>query len=850
MRIVQAAISNPDVSGIVVCGAAGVGKSRIAREALAAAAEAGSTVRWAGATASAQALPLGAFAAYAESATDSLQLVRSVIDSLTAGPEGAQVVLGVDDAHLLDDLSAFVLHQIVQRRGAKVILTLRDGEPVPPAVQDLWKGGELDRLDLQPLSMDELTALLEISLQGAVEPLVARRLWSLTRGNALYVRNIVEQEVGDGRLANHRGVWRWTGEPVLPPGLAELIDSRMGALPADVADVTDVLAVGEPIELASLVRITDADAVEEAEARGLISLEGRDTVEVRIAHPLYGEVRRNRAPATRLRRLRGLLANELAVSDHRDDIQVVVRRATLSLDADLTPEPDLFVRAAGGATWQVDVVLAERLARAAVRAGAGADAVFIHAYLLSWLGRGSEAEALLAENTVGSESGADCAKLTFIRATNRLFGLADDAGARQLIDEAEHIVEPTSRNCLEAARVVYCAATGSPGEALEAAQRTSFDDLPVAAARATAWAMTVAAGDAGRTTDAVAAAEAGYSVPIRGFLVICDAHANALVLAGHLAEAEVVAERLRQRGIDYPSPHLDPIMHGLAGRVALAGGRLVDACAILRPTVDGLTASEEAIGWTYRFCLPQVTALAMRGRVEDARLVSSALEQRFHPGWRYLDYERALALAWLSAAQGAVNEAIGMVFTAAETCRANGQFAAEVLCLQTAAQFGDGSFAARLVELAEMVEGPRARVAGRFAAAIGSSDAAELQAVADDFEQMGDLVAAADAAAHAAAVHRRNDRNGAALTCSARAEELARRCGGVDTPALRKALQRLPLTDREREVVMLIGEGLPTRQIAERLTLSVRTVEGHIYRAMAKTGAEDRDELAAMLPRF
>jgi DNA-binding CsgD family transcriptional regulator len=34
----------------------------------------------------------------------------------------------------------------------------------------------------------------------------------------------------------------------------------------------------------------------------------------------------------------------------------------------------------------------------------------------------------------------------------------------------------------------------------------------------------------------------------------------------------------------------------------------------------------------------------------------------------------------------------------------------------------------------------------------------------------------------------------------------------------------------------------------ERETLSVRTVEGHIYSAMAKTGAADRDELAAMLP--
>src|SRR5882757_3935779 len=62
------------------------------------------------------------------------------------------------------------------------------------------------------------------------------------------------------------------------------------------------------------------------------------------------------------------------------------------------------------------------------------------------------------------------------------------------------------------------------------------------------------------------------------------------------------------------------------------------------------------------------------------------------------------------------------------------------------------------------------------------------------------------------------------------------------------APERLPLTDREREIVMLIGQGLSNRDIATRLTLSVRTVESHIYKAMAKTGTSNRDELAGLLP--
>jgi DNA-binding NarL/FixJ family response regulator len=121
--------------------------------------------------------------------------------------------------------------------------------------------------------------------------------------------------------------------------------------------------------------------------------------------------------------------------------------------------------------------------------------------------------------------------------------------------------------------------------------------------------------------------------------------------------------------------------------------------------------------------------------------------------------------------------------------------------------------------------------------------------VSQEFERMGDLVAAVDAAAHAALAYRRKDKRGSALVCSTRAHALAEQCGGACTPALRQATEPLPLTDREAEVVMLIGEGLSNRAVAERLTLSVRTVESHIYRAMLKTGTASRDELAILLPR-
>jgi len=57
----------------------------------------------------------------------------------------------------------------------------------------------------------------------------------------------------------------------------------------------------------------------------------------------------------------------------------------------------------------------------------------------------------------------------------------------------------------------------------------------------------------------------------------------------------------------------------------------------------------------------------------------------------------------------------------------------------------------------------------------------------------------------------------------------------------------LPFTEREREIVLLIGQGLSNPDIANRLCVSTRTVEGHIYRAMKKTGTASREELAALL---
>lgn len=87
------------------------------------------------------------------------------------------------------------------------------------------------------------------------------------------------------------------------------------------------------------------------------------------------------------------------------------------------------------------------------------------------------------------------------------------------------------------------------------------------------------------------------------------------------------------------------------------------------------------------------------------------------------------------------------------------------------------------------------------------------------------------------------DRLGLAVRIMHLEDELARLAGTSEvSPDKRLAT----LTDREREVLWAVEEGLTSREIGERLFLSVRTVEWHRARLMMKLGAAKRSDLIAL----
>ena len=183
---------------------------------------------------------------------------------------------------------------------------------------------------------------------------------------------------------------------------------------------------------------------------------------------------------------------------------------------------------------------------------------------------------------------------------------------------------------------------------------------------------------------------------------------------------------------------------------------------------------------------------------------------------------------------------------AAEIARRSGMYAVEMRALHTAVRFDDRSQTERLAELAKTLKTSLAEAIAEHARGLADHDGDLLDAAADRFADMGALALAADAAAQAAREHARARQLWKQIKSSTRAHKLAEQ-GGIRTPAVDGAASPLPITAREREIVNLVAAGLSNRQIADRLVVSVRTVEGHVYRIFAKLGIDDREQLVHLV---
>ena len=289
-------VGGGELAGVVLFGEAGVGKTRLARDAVALAASQGAVTRWAVGTAMAAGIPLGAVAhlvplPQGQPLPSPFVLLRQALDRLVADAGGRQLVVGVDDADLLDPLSATMVQQLALSGAARLLLTVRSGRPMPDTLVSLWKDEILGRLEVRPLSVQQTSQLVEAVVGGHAESVSLGRLWDVTRGNPMFVRHLVEGELEAGRLVEVSGVWRWRGTMAVGSALTELVEAGMAGLDPPSRAALEHLAMGESLGVGLVEELAGPGVMAGLEKRGLIIAEvsGR-RFEARLAHPLFGEV--------------------------------------------------------------------------------------------------------------------------------------------------------------------------------------------------------------------------------------------------------------------------------------------------------------------------------------------------------------------------------------------------------------------------------------------------------------------------------------------------------------------------------------------------------------------------------
>lgn len=867
-------------AAVFLFGSAGVGKTRLAAEVRRRyEARAMATFRIVG-TATATNIPFAAVAhllpnqltadadrlVASDAANEAALLVGRVQTSVREHTTG-RVIVFVDDAHLLDSLSATVVSTLIATGSAQVIATVRAGEELPDALAGALRSGEATRLDVRELGTTDVDSIVRSALGAPLDKASLAAFWSTAAGSMLYLRELVLGALEAHQLTPYDGLWHLHGPPSPNQRLRDLLGTRLANVSAGDDHAIALLAVGGRLELTLLESLaSDADLVE-LEERGILTvvepLSGctperftagsRRATEVMFAHPLFGEEVLARLSKLRLRSIRLELASALEAR-HFDNPNDVLRVAVLRLDAGAPGDARALERGARLARFVHDFAVTARLAGAAFVDEPTPLLGLLLGESLYETGRFDESVDVLRRALMTTSDEREIVSIGGQLLTALFWGVGDDDAAALVVDElADRVSDPECVGALLAHRASIATFGGNPalGQQLLDFLPTLEDPMAfsqISVTRSTTLTLVGRSAEGLANADRALAMRDGFAEPLS--LPHPSIHlangAFALLHGGSPGEA------LTRAKAGYEQAVADRVAVSLVWCQLVTG----DACLMLGQGAHALAHFEVALRDALRELFRGQVAMAWAGiamaraRLGDANGARVAMVRSDAETSRIgsFDLNVSAARATVSVVFGEYGSACAELQRGAKLAADGGNLIGEAWMLHELARFGMAAGSVvRLQELASSCQNVLVHARSAHVSALAANDGATLLVASDALLACGAPVLAAEAAAQASDVFRRAGDERRSNAAALRSRELLE---GTDIGLLTQtpnASTPTPLTAREREIAYLASEGGSNKDISQRLFLSLRTVENHLSKVFVKLGISSRQELRAAL---
>ena len=797
-----------------------------------------------------------------QSAAVALGLLGAIRSIAARGP----IVIAIDDLQWLDQASSDLLVFVARRAVDLEVRFLLARRPARTgALEQVLTRQGLERLRVVGLSLGAIRHLLFERLGLTLSRQLLRRIVDMTEGNPLFALEV-------GRSVIDAGAPTVAEEIPLPDSVEEMLGVRVGRLPPAVRRVLLAVALNADARVDQIIAVTDAGAIDDAIDAGVVEIDGN---RARASHPLLAAAVERHARARERRELHlalaGVAAEEqlrvlhLALASTRSDARLAASLAAAAEDACARGARRRAVLLAGHALRLTPDLAPER-----------PDRVLMLAEHLDEAGDLHRLTALLEEEMESLPTATMRSRAWLL--------LSDGEGAASVQDENRYLERALAeggadRNARAGALAkladnAAAAAVENLREAeswaLEAVRNATEARLRTHALQALAWVRALT----GRPVDDLCDRSRVREDPSAHISSVPErVAAQRLIWRGELEAARSLLDSLAALTDEHGEPTSFAMVRLHVCELALRAGELDAASLILDEWAE---SSDYVLQFRPQYHRLRAVLAAGRGEVEEAkRWATDAIQRSRAVECRWDELEALRARAMAALLRGAPAQAVEDLRQVWERCEREGPldpgaFPVAPELVEALVELGDlgaaGQVTDQLHRLATQQDHPWAKATATRCSALvalaSSQDheaaAASLADAAEELESMGLRFDAARCQLALGRALRRAKRWRAARE---RLETAAEQFGALGSigweeraraelarvGARKRGADDRQLTPSERRVAELAAEGLPNKQIAGMLYVTVNTVEVHLSRSYAKLGVRSRSQLAKAL---